>query len=633
MADEMVRKTQEWLNATYGNDSRFKKVPTNGQTGWATIYGLRRALQIELGIQATSDNFGPTTTALFNSTYPTGVHQQSADDETESNVYGIIQGGLWCKGYSTGASEITKHFYSGTGNGVKSLKSDAGCSDSSSTVTINVMKALLSMDQFKLVSGGTTKIRTIQQTLNKDYEAYIGLGPCDGLYGREMNLALIKVLQAIEGYSVSEATGNFGSGTKEKLPIVPSTGQISSETEAKAILLVRYALCCNGYDVPINSSQWDSNLSDKIEEFQGEMCIEQVRICDTNTWMALLVSTGNPDRSFTACDTAYGIRGKRIEDLKNKGITTIGRYIVGGSSKELDFEEEKTIIDNGFKLFPIFQNNGTPSVKYFTATQGLLDASSAYRGAKLHCIPKNAIIYFAVDVDVLGEEIATNILPYFKAVKENLQDYRIGVYGTRNVCTKVIEAKYAITCFVSDMSTGYSGNMGFRMPKNWNFDQFGTMSFTNSQGTWYIDKVASSGRFEAVDKLSQRYLYEDTITITGENSGRGIFYGGDKLRMYITATGTNSSIDYKDVRLEAIIKALSPIPDPLYEQQKFISAPIDGSVHSFQDTVNAGLDPYNRDYMRIYPNTEYQIIYKVLKNGELLNNVPVEVHVTVETED
>lgn len=72
------------------------------------------------------------------------------------------------------------------------------------------MKALMSMDQFQLVFGGDMKIQQIQRILNGQYEAYIGLSPCDGFYSRQMNLSLIKVLQAIEGYSVEEATGNFG---------------------------------------------------------------------------------------------------------------------------------------------------------------------------------------------------------------------------------------------------------------------------------------------------------------------------------------------------------------------------------------------------------------------------------------
>ena len=46
MVDQMVLQTQQWLNKTYGNDSRFKKVNPEARTGWHTIYALTRALQI-----------------------------------------------------------------------------------------------------------------------------------------------------------------------------------------------------------------------------------------------------------------------------------------------------------------------------------------------------------------------------------------------------------------------------------------------------------------------------------------------------------------------------------------------------------------------------------------------------------
>ena len=63
--DQMVLETQQWLNETYGKDSRFKKIDENGKTGWSTIHALTRALQIELGISKTADNFGPGTQSLF----------------------------------------------------------------------------------------------------------------------------------------------------------------------------------------------------------------------------------------------------------------------------------------------------------------------------------------------------------------------------------------------------------------------------------------------------------------------------------------------------------------------------------------------------------------------------------------
>ena len=92
--DPYVYNVQVWLNSTYGNDSRYNIINENGLTGWSTIYALTRALQIELEIEQTADNFGPTTVAKFNQQFPNGVLQQADDDESESNIYAIIQGAL-----------------------------------------------------------------------------------------------------------------------------------------------------------------------------------------------------------------------------------------------------------------------------------------------------------------------------------------------------------------------------------------------------------------------------------------------------------------------------------------------------------------------------------------------------------
>ena len=175
-------------------------VEENGKTGWPTIYALIRALQIELGIQVTADNFGNGTINAFKAKYPTGIHQQADGDETEDKVYGIIQGALLCKGYATGVSTPTLHFYNGTGNAIKQMKEDAGIDSSSSTVTLNIMKALLSMDYFYSydTSAKTQNIQAIQRFLNANYESYIGLTPCDGVYGRGTNKALIFALQKME---------------------------------------------------------------------------------------------------------------------------------------------------------------------------------------------------------------------------------------------------------------------------------------------------------------------------------------------------------------------------------------------------------------------------------------------------
>ena len=122
MADQMVLKTQQWLNATFGNKTGFGSVEETGNTGWDTINALIRALQIELGITATANNFGTGTQTRFTNRWPDGIKQTN----DESNVHGIIQGALWCKGYRAEYGGITLQFTNHVADSIVALKSDIG---------------------------------------------------------------------------------------------------------------------------------------------------------------------------------------------------------------------------------------------------------------------------------------------------------------------------------------------------------------------------------------------------------------------------------------------------------------------------------------------------------------------------
>lgn len=503
--DTMVLKTQQYLNAMYGGNAGYNPVDEDGLTGWATIHALTRAFQIELGLSSPADSFGNATKTAFKQQYPNGIVQQNANDPATSRVYAIIQGALWCKGYSTGASGITEHFYGGTGSAVMSLKADAGMEDPDSTVTLNVMKGLLSMDQYKLVSRGITTVRFFQQQLNKKYENYLGLIPCDGVYGREMNKAFIIVLQAILGLT---ADGTFGNQTKAVCPTLPDDMDSLSATAAEELVyLIKYALYCNGYLCDISGGSWNTLLEYHIREFQNDLRLTDTGKADIDTWMSLLLSKGNPDRSCTACDTRFEITSSRATELKSKGYNIVGRYLTGAESKVLRDDEPQRILDNDLTFFPIFQESST-DVLYFTVERGKVDAEKAVRAARKFRIPENSVIYFAVDLDATAAQISNYVLPYFESIKENMDTaYLIGIYGTRNVCTQVYREGYAITSFVSDMSTGYSGNMGFKIPPNWNFDQYaGIPMETTADGAWAIDKDAYADKFPPVTSLDS-YVY------------------------------------------------------------------------------------------------------------------------------
>lgn len=50
---------------------------------------------------------------------------------------------------------------------------------------------------------------------------------------------------------------------------------------------------------------------------------------DVTTWMSLLLSKSNPDRSAIACDTSTVLNYNKALSLYNAGYRYIGRYLTG----------------------------------------------------------------------------------------------------------------------------------------------------------------------------------------------------------------------------------------------------------------------------------------------------------------
>ena len=599
--DSMLLKSQQWLNENFSSNSAFGSVPEDGTSRRATVNGCIRALQIRLGIVNTADNFGQGTESLFKSTYKNGIVQQEYPSTEEDKVYGIIQCALWTKGYSTGSSSITKHFYDGTGNAVKALKRDLGISSDSSTVTLNVMKFLLSMKQSKKVSGGIDDIRTIQQRLNNRYEPYIGFIPTDGSMTRETSKALIIALQITEDIDPSLATGNFGKTTKERLPVLPDTiNSLSSEKKNEFVDLIRYSLCANGIQVSLDTSEWNTEVSDAIGEFQQLMELPYNKKADVNTWMSLFLSSGNPDRSSVASDTRFEMTSARIEYLKENGISIVGRYLTG-DSKSLRPGEAQRLLNAGIRFFPIFQETYySDDVTKYNYNLGVSDARKAISKARQYGIPAGNIIYFAIDFDPTQDQIDTYVVPYFQAIKENIGEYCVGVYGTRNVCWNLINIAKA--SFVSDMSTGYSGNKGFKMPRNWNFDQFSEIKGIGTT-KWDLDKTAYSGLYPPVTSLNSGTLnLSSTFSFNDGHVGDTRHLWGNYLTLKFTATDPNPNSEPGTGSTGSIIQVqLSYEKDGKLIIGPVIEVEVDGNSVTLDKYLLGGMD--RKDLTLSYVNT------------------------------
>lgn len=547
--DPMVFYAQRWLNQEYGNVAGFGIVEENGKTGWNVIYGLLRALQHELGITSLSNNFGNQTSNLYSKNI------LSRNDGVTDNKYAILQFALWCKGYcpgynisynqNTGAVSINAVFDAEVEQAVINLKKDAGLSNPNGVVTLNVMKALMSMDSFKLLGssyGAKEEIRSMQQEFNRKYEAYIGLIPCDGVYGRSTNKALIYAYQAEEGLPVGVANGNFGPTTRKCAPTIPYShnsnaslsyqGNYYTDTQISSFVkLLQFALFVNGFGNGNFSSNYDSATQQAVKDFQKFYALTVTGIVDMSTWMSLFLSSGDPNRPALGADCVTILNSAQAKTLYDAGYRYVGRYLTGtyagGKSKALTIEEENIILDAGLRFFPIYQDGGT-KLEYFTSTQGAEDGKIAIQTALNLGIPKDTIIYFAVDFDALEYQVSSNIIPYFREVYSALSGsiYKVGIYAPRNVCTMVAEAGYSCSSFVGDMSTGFSGNLGYPIPDNWAFSQFANLEGDNAlgsgEGRIEIDKDAVSGRDQGVSRLENIEInineYQNSTINVGTNT-------------------------------------------------------------------------------------------------------------------
>ena len=162
----------------------------------------------------------------------------------------------------------------------------------------------------------------------------------------------------------------------------------------------------------------------------------------------------------------------------------MGRYLTntpnGTLDKAMTFDELEILLAAGLNVFPIFQTQGNKA-SYFTAKQGTEDALTAKEAAQNLGFPSSATIYFCVDYDVLMADVESKILPYFRSVKTALGNaYKIGAYGPRYICTKLAEMDLCTSSFVCDMSSGFTCNIGQKMPENWAYDQFAEISVANS---------------------------------------------------------------------------------------------------------------------------------------------------------
>ncbi|WP_269928460.1 glycoside hydrolase domain-containing protein [Kocuria massiliensis] len=491
--DQKVKEAQQWVNRTYGTVPGYQPCPEDGATGWATMYSLIMGLQHELGIRGLVANYGPGTTARVSALGPIGRGWSK-----NKNIVRILQHGLFCKGY-WGAYRFGE-FNVTTTAAVKQLQTNMGI-PATGTVDAELFRCILNMDAYVVVAGGTENIRGIQQWLNGRYygKPEFSIGPADGIYSRDVQKSLMIALQYELG--IGEPNGNFGPATRSLLK------QHELSVGSSGIFVELFSAVCV-FNEPVPESggvvrsnrreHFDPALAYFVGAFQKFSQLPVTGRADFATWAQLLVSMGDPDRPTAGCDTRFEITEARAEWLKSHGYEIVGRYLYnpapGPGEEDLDKNikpgELERIFRHGLRVFPIFQDNGRRR-EDFTYGIGFRHGLLAHSLTSGFGFNPGTVIYFAVDADFTQQDIDDAVVPYFHGVGAGLaskgKKYLHGVYGSRNVCTNVTEKTFARFSFVAGMSWGFSGNLGFSLPKNWSVNQIKEFRVYLGEETFDLD--------------------------------------------------------------------------------------------------------------------------------------------------
>lgn len=499
--DPRVYDIQYWLNATYAGQTGFRPAPDDGKTGWATMQSLTTALQIEVGVPSSqiSTSFGPLTLSLLTSKFG---HIGPTTNTTTSgfNVVQMVKGALYCKGYSGGSYD--GQYSSTVEQSVQTLRNNMGYTDTRSTLAPIEFKALLNMDAYVLIGGGRADVRDVQQWYNRTYaaESWFSIIPTDGYFSRDVQKGIVYALQ--KELRISGPTGSVGPATLATLQARSAINVGNSDAGSSVFIrlfqaLLRFNRFTSGFD-----GQFSSSDSTQVSTFQSFMMLPLTGKGDYQSWCSLLMSSGDVNRAAAACDTSTPLTAGKASALYTAGYRTVGRYLTNATStgalnKKLQPGELAIIKNAGLTVYPIFQTYGG-SASYFTAAQGTADAQASLTAARGYGFPKDTTIYFAIDFDATDAEITTSVIPHFRGIRSTFASagdyYRVGVYGSRNPCSRLADEGLAEKSMILGMSNGYSGNLGFTMPDNWAWDQFTTTTVGTGTSAITIDKNAASGR-------------------------------------------------------------------------------------------------------------------------------------------
>jgi hypothetical protein len=153
-----------------------------------------------------------------------------------------------------------------------------------------------------------------------------------------------------------------------------------------------------------------------------------------------------------------------VAAIKAGNYDFVARYLSQSHWKTISAAEANAIAAAGLGLVLVYEDGPTTS-DYFSFGRGQADGTRAAQQAGLVAAPPGTILYFAVDYDASGGDIAGVITQYFNGVADALKSfaaangvaYPAGVYGSGATCSTITAAGLA-ACGWLAQSHGWAGH-------------------------------------------------------------------------------------------------------------------------------------------------------------------------------
>lgn len=264
-------------------------------------------------------------------------------------------------------------------------------------------------------------------------------------------------LKCIKNYLYKDA--------REALPL-----KVDAFSKPRLIKIVQAALILNGFYCDFNGKT-DKAFKLAVRAFQAFIGLKPNGVANNDTLQALFASGGNKFRKVSGIDCSTQLNREQIKMLKEKGFRYVGRYLTSkfnGKQKHITPQELNSLLLNGFHVVLFFQE-GMHNLEHCLPDRGFVDGFNAVRAMQKLGLKRNATIYGVIDCDTEPQKI----FKYLKNMSDIVRSYgyKFGVYGSRAVCNYAYQKGISDYSYVGGLSFKYKGNRGYRMPKNWAFNQ------------------------------------------------------------------------------------------------------------------------------------------------------------------